>query len=577
MMKNKLFIVINVLGLGVAIACCIVSFLAYEYDATFDGIHKNGEKIYRVSAVREFENTLTRFGFAPMPLAEIVNKTISDVDESSRYVQSKSNFKVNNDLFASNLSYVDAEFFQLFSFDFISGDSNDLKDKSSLFISEAMATRLFNSPAEALGKNITQVYGSELKEIKVAGVFQEPAANSSFHTKEGSAYMNFENFEDEFTTIKEDDWKQESTLFVKINDVNRVQSVYKQLQSFIPNNNKVRDDFQVKEFALDPFTTMAHRDRDENVKSSTWFAPPSSAIIGSAIMGVLIVLIACFNLTNTAVAISSGRLKEIGIRKVMGSKRVQLVIQFILETTSICFLALLVGLGLSDLLIAGWNLMTANNIHLAPHYLDMPEFLVFLIGILVATGILAGSYPAFYISKFKPVNILKGKQQFGGTNYFTRILLGAQFAISLISIVSSIGFFQNAIYQRNYDLGFDARGSVVAAVNNQNEFDTYRNALESNPQVVSMAGLKSGIFSGSANEPVKFESKQAEVDIIEVGDNYLTTMDLKLTDGRDFIKDSETDRKESIIITQKMADLFGWTNPLGKEIIWRDTAKLFVI
>src|SRR6478736_715602 len=137
MMKNKLFIVINVLGLGIAIACCIVSFLAYEYDATFDGIHKNGEKIYRVSAVREFEKTLTRFGFAPMPLGEIVDKTISDVDQSSRYVQSTSNFKLNNDLFASNLSYVDAEFFQLFSFDFISGDPNDLNDKGSLFISEA--------------------------------------------------------------------------------------------------------------------------------------------------------------------------------------------------------------------------------------------------------------------------------------------------------------------------------------------------------------------------------------------------------------------------------------------------------
>lgn len=576
-MKNKLFITINVFGMGLAIAICIVSYFAYEYDSTFDAVHKNRESIYRVSSIRSFENTLTRFGYSPLPLGQVVDKTFQDVDKSSPYLSSTSNFKREDDLFPASLSYVDPDFFQMFSFDFIAGNSSALNDKSSVFISKNMAVRLFRTPEEAFGKTITQVYGNELKEIKITGVFREHPQNSSFYKGEGSAYMHIENYKDEYSDVREDDWKRESTLFVQISDPGRVSSVHQQLQSYIENNNKAREDFQLKEFTLDSFKTMAHQDRADDVHPVTWVAPPLSAIIGSVIMSVLILLIACFNLTNTAIAISSRRLKEIGIRKVMGSLRRQLIIQFIAETTFICFLALVVGLALADPLVAGWNIMTSNYIHLDVHYLDAPAFLFFLSGVLLFTGILAGSYPAFYISKFKPVSILKDKIKFGGTNYFTRILLGLQFAISLIAIVSAIGFFQNARYQQNYDLGFDVHGSVVAWVNNKSEFDTYRNSLLDNPEILSIAGARTGIFSKATHEPIKHESQQVEVDIIEVGDNYLNTMDLKLLEGRDFMKDSETDQKESIIITQKMATLFGWDKPLGKEIIWKDSVKLFVI
>ncbi len=575
LLKNKVFIVINVFGMGIAIAICIVAYLALEYDNEFDAIHQNREHVYRVGAVREFENKFTRFGNAPLPLGEIVDKTFKDVEGSSRYVHSWSNFKLEDNLFASNLTYVDPDFFELFTFDFISGSSSALKDKASVFISENIAKRLFHTAQEAIGKTLQQVYGTELKEVKVAGVFRDSPMNPSFYKKGGEAYMNFENAKDEYKSQREDDWKRECTLFILINDTSRAKAVHQQLQSYIPNNNKVREDFQVSEFTVDPFSTMAHRDRAEDLNAETWGAPPLSAITGSAIMAVLILLIACFNLTNTAIAISSRRLKEIGLRKVMGSLRAQLIFQFLSETTFICLIALFVGLALADFLIAGWNIMTSDFIHITPHY--TPSFLFFLMGVLLLTGVMAGSYPAFYISKFNPINILKGKVRFAGTNYFTRILLGLQFAISLITIVSAIGFLQNANFQNNYDLGFDIRGSVIAWVNTKNEFDTYRNSLQENREILSIAGASSGIFSTKAHEPVMYQSKQAEVDIIAVGDNYLKTMDLKLLAGRDFLKDSETDRKESIIVTQKMAMLFGWTDPIGKEVIWKDSIKLYVV
>ncbi len=574
MMKNKLFIFINIFGMGVAIACCIVAYFAYEYDSTFDAGHKNGEQIYRVSAVREFDDQLTRYGYAPLPLRTIIDQNFNDVEKSTRFFFSWSNFKREDDLFQSNLAYVDPDFFEMFSFDFIKGDPKALQDFRSVFISDKMAIRLFSSPEEAFGKTITQVIGQELKEIKIAGVFRHPPQNSSFYFRE--AYLNFENCKDEHKEVVDDNWKQESTLFVQISDPGRLSTVHKQLQPYAANNNKVREDFIIKELALDYFPTMAHADRAGDVRTWTWDAPPIAAIVGSAVMGILILMIACFNLTNTAIAISSRRLKEIGIRKVMGGLRKQLIVQFIGETTLICFFALLVGLIIGRFLTDGWNAMW-EHMRVTPHYLDNPQFWMFMGGVLLFTGLLAGGYPAFYISKFEPISILKGKLKFGGTNHFTRTLLGLQFAISLIAIVSAIAFWQNAKYQRDYDLGFDEKGSVIAWLSTQEEFETYRNSLAGNPEIISMAGAASGIFSNRSHEPVKYESKQVEVDIIDVGDSYLRTMDLTLLEGRDFIQDSETDKKESIIITQKMASLFGWEKPLGKEVIWKDSVKLYVV
>lgn len=249
--KNKLFISINVFGMGVGIALCIVGYFAWEYDATFDAVHKNRDNIYRISAVREFENSLTPFGYASLPLGEIVDKTLPDVDQSTRYFHSWSNFKREDDLFSANLSYVDPDFFRMFSFDFMAGNPTDLRDKNSAFISEAMAVRLFRTPQEALGKTITQVYGAELKEVSIAGVFKDPPMNSSFYKRDGSAYMNFENFKDEHKDVTADDWNQECIVFIRIDDHSRKQNIHQQLQQYTENNNKVREDFQVKEFALD--------------------------------------------------------------------------------------------------------------------------------------------------------------------------------------------------------------------------------------------------------------------------------------------------------------------------------------
>jgi hypothetical protein len=176
------------------------------------------------------------------------------------------------------------------------------------------------------------------------------------------------------------------------------------------------------------------------------------------------------------------------------------------------------------------------------------------------------------------VSILKGKAKFGGTNWFTRILLGGQFVISLLAIIMGVAFYQNGEFQKKYDLGFAKHGVISAWVNHEAGFNTYRDALASNKDILLIAGTRHHVANAWYNDPVKYESVEREVDIMDIGDDYMEVMDMTLLSGRKFEKDSETDRKESVLVTEEFVKKFGWTdNPIGKRVVWMDTVQLYVV
>ena len=575
MMKNKLYLFINIFGMAISIACCIIGFFNYDHNAGFDQMHKNAATIYRVGSVREFQNELTEFGHAPMALGNIIKRNIADVDNVVRFLPGGGNFRIKTELFNNNIIYVDSGFFKLFTFEFIEGNGN-LRNRNEICISDELATKYFGK-APALGKPITQLLDSgKQKEYTVAGVFKKQPGNSSFNSQ---AYSLFDNaFEFAKGDYNENSWKYRNTLFIQIKEPTRVVSVQEQLKKFTANNNKVREDFIVKYFLVEPFVGMAVRDSYAD-KNGTWTrrGSPLAAVIGIGLMGLFILLIAIFNLTNTAVAISSRRLKEIGIRKVMGSARKELIAQFIGETTLVCFLALLFGIIIAEtFLIPAFNALWPD-FDMVTNYFGRPNFLIFIILTLILTSLLAGSYPAFYISKYEPASILKGTLKFGGTNTFTRVLLCLQFSISLAGIVCSFAFIDNATFQHNFDMGFDRNGVVFTNVNGRSEYETFRNALSENPDIISISGSQTHLYASGFNDPIKHDSKEIEVDILDVSAEYFSTIGITLKQGRNFVSDSETDRKESVIITEGLAKQFGMTDPIGKEITWLDTAKYYVV
>lgn len=583
LLKNKLFIFINVFGMGVAIACCVVAYVNWDFANSWDSSQLNAQKIYRVQFWREFQGNRERYGMAPMPLGNFIKQNFNNVDKVVRYQSSYSDVRVGDEIFGTDFAFADSGFFDLFTYKLKYGTFESFYDKSKILISDEVAMRHYKKE-DVVGEPFTQiVLGKDgvrrPKEFIVGGVYEQLPFNSSFQF---DAITYWDNFWDINTDpdLSETSWKRwNNVLFLQVNDPAQVAEIEKQLQQYVEPQNLAREDFKITRYYLENFEGMMRRNRENPRVDSDWLRGgiPDEAITVPGVMAVMLLLLACFNFTNTSIAISSRRLKEIGIRKVMGSMRRQLIMQFLGENLLLCFFGLIVGLLMAEWMVPAYDSLWPW-LELELNYTENAGFLAFLASLLMLTALIAGGYPSFYITAFEPVSILKGKTKFGGTNWFTRVLLGGQFVISLLSIIMGVAFYQNGNYQRDYDLGFDTHGIISAWVNNEGGFNTYRDALASNSDIKLIAGTRHHVANNWYNDPVKYESTIREVDIMDVGDNYFEVMDMTLLKGRKFERDSETDRAESVLVTEEFVKDFGWSDdPIGKRVVWMDTVQLYVV
>jgi putative ABC transport system permease protein len=227
-------------------------------------------------------------------------------------------------------------------------------------------------------------------------------------------------------------------------------------------------------------------------------------------------------------------------------------------------------------LVLAWNEMWPF-IKLELNLVENLDILLFLMVVVFVTGSLAGVYPALRVSRFQPAQILKGKVEIGDASYFTRTLLVLQFAFSVTALFFSIAFYQNAVFQKNFTLGFAHNEVLAAPVKTEAEFDKFRNALVHHPDVVSMTGSADHIFSSRINQPVTCNGIDISTDILDVGEGYRSALAFTLLEGRDFNPASANDRRQSVIITQNLAEGFAPESALEKTITINDSVKLFVI
>jgi ABC-type antimicrobial peptide transport system permease subunit len=573
LLNNKLYAVINIFGLGVAIAFCIVAYLNHTYNYAFDAFHKNADKIFRVKTVRLINGQENYLGIAPRPLAPALVADFPSIEKAVRLTAAEATFCVGDKIFTETVMHADPTFSEMFNFQLKLGDYGALRDKSKLILSETLALKYFGSE-NPLGKQITLRYNDgKPREIFVGAVAEKIPDNSSIQFEALAAF----DILVEVGSDQENDWSDWAyAVFVQFNDPAQSAMLQNQLSRYIEAHNAAAPDFPIARFYFDPLRKLALHAWTEDLASDILKrAMHPAGMISPSVIALLLLLMACFNYINTSIAFSSRRLKEIGVRKVIGGARGQLIIQFMSENLLLCGLALILGIALAEIFVPAYDALW-TYFELTLDYSQNIGLIIFLAGLLIAVGIIAGAYPAFYISRYHPVTILRGKQKFSGTSWFTRILLSFQFAVSMLTVIASIVFIQNADFIRNFDLGYDRNLVVVVPLSEAKYYEPYRNALVKNPNVVSVAGNRHHVGRIWYTRTVESAAQKSSADVFAVGQDYLATMKLKLVSGRDFDQNLMTDVKESIIINQKLARSFGWDEPIGHTVTL-DSARFSVI
>jgi putative ABC transport system permease protein len=573
LIKNKSYVIINTLGLGLALACCITAYLLLAFNIEFDNFHadKKVEKIFKVHThFKEKDGKITQGIRAPMPFAAAITQEVAGIERYTRYVGDGGYMRYGDKSFSEQIFFADSTFFDMFDYPLEKGSTASFKNKHQIIISEKIAKKYFGDE-DPVGKLVVFNFANQ-KEIEaiVGGVLKKVPLNNSFYF---DVMMRIEHFLD-INLLEINDWKDWRTpsVFVELTTPENAASMTKQFAKFIPIRNEAKKDEVIESFQLEPFKANFSQDNlswgQVNVKIG--MAP----LIIFSTMAFLILLIACFNLTNTSIAMTSKRLKEVGVRKVVGASRSQVVSQFLFETIITILLALVAGYSLSLIIVPAFTEMW--RLPYSMDDLSGVNLVVALMIMVFIAAILAGIYPALYNSKFKPVVLLKGNVKVKGTNALTRTLVTIQFALCVILLIAGVVFIQNTKFQEAIQFGYDKEMVVTVSIQNESEFTTMESKILSNPKILKVGVSDHSVGYSSYEFPVQIDTAEYKAQLIGVGKNYFETMGLKLTEGRTLNTDIASDFDGAIVVNKAFVAKTKLSDPLEKIVNVHDKKRHIV-
>jgi len=563
--KNKLFSFINIVGLGVAIAVCIVAYVNYEFANSFDSFYENGDRIYSVNHFKIVGGNRQNWAYTPTPMAKLLKAEMPGIKYLSKYTRDGGTVKYGDKVFSEGLQFVEPEFFDMLSFNFVKGNGTAIKDQRTLILDEDNALKYFGDE-DPIGKQISIVVSEDKTfEFFVGAVIKNSPKNSSFQL---SIILPYETL----TDLKNEDHESWSdytrALLFEVYDNSSIPEITNYMQKYLEPVNQANPDWLFDGFYLIPLKEISTNSRELYGRAFKNGMHPAS-ILAPSVIAFLIMLLACFNFVNTSLAFSSKRLKEIGIRKVIGGLRSQVIKQFLGENIILCIMALVLGLVLAEIFVPAYqSLWPYLNLEL--HYADNLGLVGFLVGLLLFTAVAAGSYPAFYVSSFKPAGILKGNLKLGGTNPLIRILLTFQFVLALTAIISGLVMVKNADFISNFDVGFHKDGVIHVQLRENDRYDILKSAIEKNAEIKSIAGSRIILGWNLFFSKAKINDNEVELVRLDIGENYLQTMGINLKEGRSLNPDMETDLTGSIIVNEAFIKEYGSENGLGTVVKFND-------
>jgi len=574
--NQKVLTFINVLGLSVGIACFILFLLYAVNELSFDRFHKNEKNIYRVYESRKSLNgSLEKSVSTAMPLGPALAKDFPDVLSYVRIkqLQNEMIIRVNNaDLHRMHIAFADPELFSIFTFPLRHGNPRTaLQLLKSFVITVSKAKELFGTD-DVIGRVIQVKLGDKFLPFVINGVAEDMPANSSIHFDIMGNFAFFQatpsgrDFNNWYTTA----FRTYIQLRAGSKLPDNVQSLSRFHQNYNPDDAAQEKKEGLKAtYILQPLRAI-HTDPtldDESVVESIDLK--TIWIILSIAGGILI--IACINFTTLAIGRSVGRSKEVGVRKVIGARRKQLISQFLSEALLLSIISALLGLLLAFILLPYFNGLAGRNLRFS--FSLYPEMAWLLVGLVFFVALISGSYPAIILSGFKPLEVLKNKLRIGGSNLFTKSLVTLQFVLSIALIISTVIILQQTRYMMGKNPGFNKENVImidVSQTNTKKVYPLFKQALLTRTDITGIASAGQGFGEGTDFESHGFMYQGVHKSIFEysIDPDYITVLGMKLAAGRNFDPTIAEDSTNSVIINEAMANDFGWTpgNATGKKI-----------
>ena len=566
--RHKGFSFINISGLAIGVACCILIFLYISDELSYDKYHKNADRIFRGISYSTIGGETRVFACMPSALAPGLEEAIPEIEASARlfqfgvlrFMHGDKNFEIP-DFYGA-----DPSFFTLFSYEFIAGDPQTaLQDPQTLVLTEDTAIQIFGS-VDAVGKSISVPIQRGNQDLLVTGVVKNVPRNSHFSFNvvlsintfrrgddqpAGPDFLNdpiyfnpfsyfllaesadVEDFEDRIAAVMEEKWGE----------------IY-------------RKEGITRRYPLQALTDIHLR---SNFEAEIAQQGDIQYIYIFSIVAVMVLFIACFNFINLSTARSVKRAKEVGLRKMFGAHRHHLIRQFLSESSLLALIGTFIGTVLIALSLPAFNQLAGKEFSL--EYLISAQALVALFIIIIATGFIAGSFPAFVLSSFQPVKILRGRlgtSRQSGT--FRKILVVFQFSISIFMILGFIVILQQLDYIKNKDLGFD-RDFLLVVRGGGRTNDALRDNISKIPNVTSVSLPVSipGEFAGDQSYylPGKDPNSSVRASVFGVDHDFIKTFGMEILWGRNFSREFSTDATDAVILNETFARQLG----LGPDVI----------
>lgn len=562
--RQKLASFINVFGLATTIAISLVVYVLVDRQFSLDDFHTDGERIFAVQSRIDWNGPEETWGRTPLLLGPALKADIPQVQEMTRVYRSRATVRFGDNVFNEILTLADPSYLSMFEFPLIKGQKAALEDKQSIILSQASAEKYFNDQ-DPMGKELKVIIENQSYLFVVAGVADDFPETASFTF---SFLLPFENAS-EMAGLDLQAWrniKNESVFtFVKLDDAVSSTQVTTTLQAYESVVNGINEDWPISKFQLSPLPTLARN--SQYVRESYASGSTPEILVLFAIISILLLTSACFNYINIAVSMAQKRLSEIAIRKVVGGQRGQLISQFLTENFILCFVATILGALLGVyVLLPGINALFSGSGYTI-NLLENPTILSFLLILFVSLSLISGAYPALYISSFKPVVILKGKQNLARRNWLSRIFLGTQFFLTFIAIVSGFLFTGLNDFQEEQDWGYQPDDLLVVPVKNTEQFLAMQQLANQSPRIITAAGSGSRIGLSAGQVAIKMLDEKLTVRSFNVGPDYMNTLGLQVLEGRGFEANLTSDQESAILVNEQfLKQLDSGTSPFDQEI-----------